>query len=118
MQFPGTNLQDLNLDWIVDKVRQLEQQVDTIHFVYYIEYGHTGYDTVKDAIDSGKNVQVTYLGHFYHLTDIVFIGDDTWGVYTGYTFTSIDTNGPKLLIATCRKYTDGRTRWANETHNI
>lgn len=30
MNFPSTNLQDLNLDWLIDYVRQLEQRVKKI----------------------------------------------------------------------------------------
>lgn len=25
--FPGTNLQDMNIDWLVEKVKELEQRV-------------------------------------------------------------------------------------------
>lgn len=28
--FPGTNLQDLNLDWLVDKVKELESRVEAL----------------------------------------------------------------------------------------
>jgi hypothetical protein len=30
MNFPGTNLQDLNLDWLIDYVRQLEQRIKVL----------------------------------------------------------------------------------------
>ena len=28
--FPGTNLQDLNLDWLLDKVRELESRIEAL----------------------------------------------------------------------------------------
>ena len=28
--FPGTNLQDLNLDWLVQKVKELEDRVERL----------------------------------------------------------------------------------------
>ena len=30
MHFPGTNLQDLNLDWLVQKVKELEERVERL----------------------------------------------------------------------------------------
>lgn len=30
MQFPGTNLQDLNLDWLVQKVKELEERIQRL----------------------------------------------------------------------------------------
>ena len=30
MNFPGTNLQDLNLDWLVQKVKELEERVERL----------------------------------------------------------------------------------------
>ena len=28
--FPGTNLQDLNLDWLLDKMKELESRVEAL----------------------------------------------------------------------------------------
>ena len=28
--FPGTNLQDLNLDWIIEEMKDLEQRVEAL----------------------------------------------------------------------------------------
>lgn len=28
--FPGTNLQDLNLDWLIDEMKNLEQRVEAL----------------------------------------------------------------------------------------
>lgn len=28
--FPGTNLQDLNLDWLLEKVKELESRVEAL----------------------------------------------------------------------------------------
>lgn len=28
--FPGTNLNDLNLDWLIDEVKNLEQRVEAL----------------------------------------------------------------------------------------
>ena len=30
MYFPGTNLQDMNLDWLVQKVKELEERVERL----------------------------------------------------------------------------------------
>ena len=30
VHFPGTNLQDLNLDWLVQKVKELEERVERL----------------------------------------------------------------------------------------